>query len=151
MESGPPAMRSRRHFTPRMNMELARDAADMIREVKAGRTQIIDGRSKPRFEGHEVEPRPVPRLGHMPGARNIPYNTLIGENGVMRPEAELRAIFENAGINPGKPVIATCGSGVTACVIVLALAILGNEYAAVYDGSWAEWSAVPSAPITTGP
>ena len=150
LEDGPAAAHSRRHFTPRRNLELVRDTADVIREIQSGRTQIIDARDKARFEGHDVEPRPVPRLGHMPGAINIPYNTLIGENGVMKPAAELRAIFENAGINPGKPAIATCGSGVTACIPVLGLAILGNEYAAVYDGSWAEWSKVPSAPVTGG-
>ena len=85
----------------------------------------------------------------MPGAHNLPYGTLIAENGTMKPAAELRAAFESAGINPDKPVITTCGSGVTACILALALAILGNEYTAVYDGSWAEWGCVPSAPAVT--
>ena len=149
VESGPPGLRSARHFTRARNAELVRDISDMLRVVQAGKTQIVDARSKPRFSGHEVEIRPVPRLGHMPGACNVPYGTLIDGNGVMKPAAELRAAFESAGINPGKPVITTCGSGITACILALGLAILGNEYAAVYDGSWAEWATVPSAPAVT--
>ena len=147
VESGPPALRSARHFTARKNSELVRDLSDMLRAVQAGKTQIVDARSKSRFLGHDVEIRPVPRLGHMPGARNVPYGTVIEDNGVMKPAAELRAAFENAGINPDKPVITTCGSGITACILALGLAILGNEYTAVYDGSWAEWASVPSAPV----
>ena len=90
------------------------------------------------------------RLGHMPGACNVPYGTLIDGNGTMKSADKLRAAFEGAGINPGKPVITTCGSGVTAGILALGLAILGNEYAAVYDGSWAEWASVQSAPAVTG-
>ena len=150
VESGPPALRSARHFTARRNSELVRDISDMLKEVPAGRTQIVDARSKSRFLGHEVEVRPVPRIGHMPGAKNLPYGALIGTDGTMKPAAELRAAFEAAGVNPDKPVITTCGSGVTACILALGLAILGNEYASVYDGSWAEWAAVPEAPVVTG-
>lgn len=149
VESGPAGLRSDRHFTARKNSEFVRDISDMIRAVQEGRLQIVDARSKPRFEGHEVEIRPVPRLGHMPGARNVPYGTLIGGNGAMKSADELRAAFESAGINPDKPVITTCGSGITACILALALGILGNEYTAVYDGSWAEWASVPSAPVVT--
>ncbi len=150
VESGPAGLRTQRHFTARKNSELVRDLQDMIGLVESGRSQIVDARSKARFEGHEVELRPVPKLGHMPGARNLPYGTLIAGNGALKPAEELRAAFEGAGINPGKPVITTCGSGVTACILALALAILGNEYTAVYDGSWAEWSAVPSTPVVEG-
>ncbi len=149
VESGPAGLRSDRHFTARKNSEFVRDISDMIRAVQEGRLQIVDARSKPRFEGQEVEIRPVPRLGHMPGARNVPYGTLIGGNGAMKSADELRAAFESAGINPDKPVITTCGSGITACILALALGILGNEYTAVYDGSWAEWASVPSAPVVT--
>ncbi len=147
VENGPAALRSDRHFTVRKNSELVRDISDMITAVQSGRLQIVDARSKSRFEGEEIEIRPVPRLGHMPGACNLPYGTLIDGNGVMKSAAELRAAFESAGINPGKPVITTCGSGITACILALGLAILGNEYTAVYDGSWAEWASVPSAPV----
>ena len=91
----------------------------------------------------------MPRLGHMPGACNLPYGALTNGDGTMKSAEELRAAFENAGINPAKPVITTCGSGITACILALGLAILGNEYTAVYDGSWAEWAAAPSAPAVT--
>ncbi len=150
VEEGPAGLRSERHFTARKNSELVRDVADVMRAVESGRSQIVDARSKARFEGNEVELRPVPRLGHMPGARNIHYGSLLAGDGAMKPAAELRAIFQGAGVNPEKPVIATCGSGVTACILALGLAVLGNEYASVYDGSWAEWSCVPSAPVIAG-
>ena len=145
-ESGPAPLRSERHFAARKNSELVRDIADMLKAVGNGHSQIADARSRARFLGHEVEVRPVPRVGHMPGAHNVPYGSLIAD-GVMKPAAEIHAIFESAGINPEKPVIATCGSGITACILALGLAIAGNEYTSVYDGSWAEWSAVPSAPV----
>ena len=149
VESGAPASRSARHFTARKNSEFVREFSDMLRAVQAGKTQIVDARSKLRFHGQEVEIRPVPRLGHMPGACNLPYGTLTNGDGTMKSADQLRAAFENAGINPAKPVITTCGSGITACILALGLAILGNEYTAVYDGSWAEWAAAPSAPAVT--
>jgi thiosulfate/3-mercaptopyruvate sulfurtransferase len=145
-EAGAPAQRSERHFTARKNSALVRDLADMMTAVQAKRPQIADARAKGRFEGKEPELRPVPRLGHMPGACNVPYAKLVNEDATMKSAAELRAAFEGAGINPEKPVITTCGSGVTACILALGLSVLGNEYAAVYDGSWAEWSAATSAP-----
>lgn len=150
LEAGSPIERSERHFTARKNCELVRDLADMTHAVANGRAQIVDARSKARFEGREAEPRPVPRLGHMPGAKNVPFGSLVQNNGALKPANELRAAFEEAGVNPDKPVIASCGSGVTACTLALALAVLGNEHAAVYDGSWAEWSGAPDAPVVTG-
>ena len=150
VESGPAGLRTTRHFTARRNSELVRDISDMLKEVHAAKTQIVDARSKARFLGQEVEVRPVPRIGHMPGACNVPYGTLIEPSGALKPAAELRAAFESAGINPDKPVIATCGSGITACILALGLAVLGNEHASVYDGSWAEWATEPSAPVVTG-
>ncbi len=149
VDKGPSGLRSERHFTARKNSELVREISDMIRAVAAGRSQIVDARSKTRFLGQDIEIRPVPRLGHMPGACNVPYGTLIDTSGAMKSEPELRAAFESAGINPDKPVITTCGSGITACILALGLAVLGNEYASVYDGSWAEWASVPSAPVVT--
>jgi thiosulfate/3-mercaptopyruvate sulfurtransferase len=150
VEEGEAGPRSERHFSARKDFELVRDVSDVIHALDGGHTQIVDARGKARFEGHEVEPRPTPRLGHMPGAMNLPYGSLLTAEGAMKPTAELRAIFEAAGIHPEKPVITTCGSGVTACILALGLAILGNEHAAVYDGSWAEWACVPSAPVVTG-
>jgi thiosulfate/3-mercaptopyruvate sulfurtransferase len=151
VEEGPPEMRSERHFTAHKNSELVRDSSDVIHAIAAGRTQIVDARSKGRFEGHEIELRPVPRIGHMQGARNVHYAALTTADGTMKPASELQAIFENAGIHPEKPVITTCGSGITACILALGLAVIGNEYASVYDGSWAEWACIPEAPVVTGP
>jgi thiosulfate/3-mercaptopyruvate sulfurtransferase len=150
LEEEPAGPRTERHFTARKNSELVRDIADVMQAVAAGQPQIADARSKARFEGHEVEPRPAPRLGRMPGAHNVPFGLLLNGDGTMKPAAEMRAVFEGAGLNPDHPAIATCGSGVTACILALGLAILGNEYTSVYDGSWAEWSCAPEAPVVAG-
>lgn len=135
-----PRPRSERHFTARLNSALVRDIGDMQSLLRNGAMQIVDARSARRFDGLDPEPRVVPRLGHIPGARNLPFTKLLAENGTMRPPDEIKALLAEAGIDPAKPVVASCGSGVTACVIALALATLGNEMVAVYDGSWAEWS-----------
>ncbi len=147
LESGKPAPRTERHFTCRRNAGLVRDVDDVMAAIELQGQQILDARPKGRFEGLDGEPRPVPRLGRMPGALNVPHGSLVKPDGTLKPAGELRAIFEAAGVNPSKPTIASCGSGITACVLALGLAELGNEWAAVYDGSWAEWSNVPSAPV----
>ncbi len=141
VESGPPATRSERHFSGRKNSALVRDMADMAAALENPGIQIVDARAKPRFEGSEPEPRHVPRLGHMPGAMNVPFGSLLNADGTMKSADQLRAAFEAAGVSPMKPVATTCGSGITACTVALGLAVLGNEHAAVYDGSWIEWSA----------
>ncbi len=150
IESGLPAPRSERHFTARRNSELLRDIGDVLAAIESKQPQIVDARAKARFEGREPELRPVPRLGHMPGACNVPYTLLVNEDGTLKSAEALRAAFEQAGVHPEKPVITSCGSGVSACILALALAVLGNEWAAVYDGSWAEWGAVPSTPVEQG-
>jgi thiosulfate/3-mercaptopyruvate sulfurtransferase len=147
LQEGLPPARMEQHFTARRNAELVRDFGDVLAAVNSKHTPIIDARSKARFDGKEGEPRPVPRLGHMPGAHNLPFGKLLNSNGTMKSADELRAAFEGAGIDPGKPVIASCGSGLTACTLALGLAVLGNEWASVYDGSWAEWGSSPTAPI----
>lgn len=150
VESGVPAPRSERHFTARYNAALVRDLQDMLSAVQEGRAQIVDARAAGRFAGRDGEPRPVPRLGHMPGARNLPFSSLLNPDGTMKPSDEIRALFEKAEIDPDKPVITTCGSGITACTLALGLAIIGNEHAPVYDGSWYEWSHAEQAPVVTG-
>jgi thiosulfate/3-mercaptopyruvate sulfurtransferase len=134
----PPAPRSPRHFTPRFNASLLRDLDDM-RRLTSGGGQIADARGPGRFAGTEPEPRPGLRSGHMPGARNVPYANLLRPDGTLKPAPELRQAFLAAGIDPGRPVVTTCGSGVSAAILSLALALIGQPDAGLYDGSWAEW------------
>jgi thiosulfate/3-mercaptopyruvate sulfurtransferase len=150
LEDGPARKRTERHFTPLMNASLIRDMDD-VKKAIAKRTQIVDARPAGRFEGKDPEPRPGLRAGHLPGARNVPSQTLITADGTLKPTAELAKIFADAGIDPRHPVVTTCGSGVTASILALALAVLGQTNAAVYDGSWAEWGADNGLPIETGP
>lgn len=127
-------------------------AMDGVELALGSNRQIIDARSAARFEGRESEPRPGLRSGHIPGSMNVPYTSLLdpSEGTVLRPD-ELKERFSAAGIELGNPVICTCGSGVSACVVALALHELGVREAPVYDGSWSEWGADLSKPIETGP
>lgn len=150
LEAGEPPRRSERHFTVRKNTLLVRDLADMKAAVARQDKQIADARSAARFAGKEGEPRAVPRLGHMPGACNVPFGSVINGDGTLKPASQIHAIFKSAGIDAEKPVIATCGSGITACTLALALAVIGNEHVPVFDGSWYEWSNDASAPVETG-
>jgi len=113
--------------------------------------QVVDARSGPRFRGEEAEPRPEVAPGHIPGSRNLHYAQLFGPNGTLKSPDELRAAFAEAGIDPSRPMVATCGSGVTACNLLLAAELLGNEDARLYDGSWAEWGVDPATPKAIGP
>lgn len=113
-------------------------------------TQILDARPPGRFRGTEPEPRPGLRSGHIPGSRNLFYRRLIDPaTHCLKTPAALAEEFASAGIDPAKPLVATCGSGVTAAILALALYLLGNEYAAVYDGSWAEWGQRQDTPVAT--
>lgn len=151
LEDGPPMKRSERHYTPRANAELLRDLDDMRALIGKPGIQIADAREPGRFDGTVPEPRPGLRGGHMPGARNVHYAELLNPDGTLKAAEELAKIFNAAGIDPGSPVITTCGSGVTASVLSLALAVLGQTNAAVYDGSWAEWGLDNGLPVETGP
>lgn len=150
LEEGTAPLRSARHFTARLNAELVRDAVEVKAVIGSRGAQIVDARAAGRFEGRAPEPRPGLRSGHIPGSRNVPFATLVNDDGTMKAAPELRAIFAAAGVDPARPVVASCGSGVTAGVIALALAILGHSDAAVYDGSWSEWGGDPRLPIETG-
>lgn len=149
IEDGPPQKRGERHFTARLRSDLVRDIADMRRLVDAG-AAIFDARPGPRFRGEAAEPRAGLRSGHMPGALSVPSASLINEQGQLRTRDELAKIFADAGANLSRAPTCTCGSGVTAAIVALALARLGRWDAAVYDGSWAEWGAAADAPVVTG-
>ncbi len=130
-----------------------RSAIASLDEVKAavvgGRPQIADARPATRFAGEAPEPRAGVRAGHMPGAFNLPFMAL-SENGRLKSDAALRAAFAEAGLDPEAPVVTSCGSGVTAAVINLALESLGNRQSALYDGSWTEWGSAADTPVETG-
>jgi len=150
VESGAPRQRSERHFSARMNSGLVRDLADMKALLGNDRMQIVDARSAGRFAGDEAEPRAVSRTGHIPGSRNVPFTELFQDDGTMRAPEDVKALFKARGVDVARPVVASCGSGVTACALALGLARAGAENAAVYDGSWAEWSE-SDAPVEKGP
>ncbi|MFF8798349.1 MULTISPECIES: 3-mercaptopyruvate sulfurtransferase [unclassified Methylobacterium] len=149
-EDGEGRPRDRRHFTARLDNGAVADAGDIARALAGGTVQVVDARSGPRFRGEEAEPRAGVRPGHMPGAKNLHYAALQA-NGRLRDEASLRAAIAEAGVDLGQPVITTCGSGVTAAIVALALETLGRPPRALYDGSWAEWGSDPARPVETGP
>lgn len=112
---------------------------------------VLDARGKGRFEGSEADPRPGVGVGHIPGARNVPFAALYNEDGTFKPLPEIERIFADAGADSSRPFVASCGSGVTANSLIFAAHLLGNERAKLYDGSWSEWGADPATPKATGP
>jgi thiosulfate/3-mercaptopyruvate sulfurtransferase len=125
---------------------------EMVVNVKSQAEQVIDARASDRFEGRVAEPRPGLRAGHIPGSRNLPYNKLFdAATGTMKPLSELRALFSDTGVKLDAPVVTSCGSGVSAAVLTLALYRLGVENPALYDGSWSEWGQMEGPPVATGP
>jgi thiosulfate/3-mercaptopyruvate sulfurtransferase len=148
-EDTAPVLRER-HFTARRNAALVRDVTQVAAATKLGAEQIVDARSAPRFRGEAPEPRPGLRSGHIPGALNLHYAQLLNEDGTMKDEAAIKAAFVAAGVDLGKPIVSSCGSGVTACILDLALERIGNRRHAVYDGSWAEWGMFPDLKVELG-
>ncbi len=150
IETGEPRPRMERHFTARVRSDLVRDLADVQRAIEGGRAPILDARAGPRFRGEAPEPRAGLKSGHMPGALNVPFPSLLNADGTVKSKEELKQIFEAAGLNANAAPICSCGSGITAAVIALALARLGRWDAAIYDGSWAEWGGRDDTRVVTG-
>jgi len=137
VESGPPPQGSPATFRARLDPAAVADL-QAVRAALSGEAQVIDARAADRFQGRAAEPRAGLRCGHMPGALNLPFPGLLNADGTMKPPAALEAAFRGAGVDPGRPVVTTCGSGVTAAILSLGLAALGRP-SRLYDGSWAEW------------
>jgi thiosulfate/3-mercaptopyruvate sulfurtransferase len=150
LESGEPTPRSTRHFTSRRNADLVRDVYDMKSIIKDHSAEIIDSRSADRFAGKVAEPRPGVRSGRIPGSINVPYGKLVNADGTLKSKPELARVFARAGVDLGMPIVTSCGSGITASVLALALAEIGHRRTAVYDGSWSEWGADQSLPVESG-
>lgn len=148
VESGP-GRPTPRPFTARRRPELVRDVEAMRANIGTRAAQVLDARSAGRFAGTEPEPRAGLRGGHIPGSLNLPYETLYRPDGTLKPPDELRGIVTAAGIDLGRPVVTTCGSGVTASVLALALYLIGRHDVAVYDGSWSEWGSRSDTPVET--
>ncbi|GAA0781492.1 3-mercaptopyruvate sulfurtransferase [Roseibium denhamense] len=151
LEDGPPRQRPPRHFTARLDHGTMADIEAVKRATQSGDRQLLDARSPGRFSGEEKEPRAGMRSGHMRGAKNLHYAKLVNEDGTLKSAAELKTLYEAAGIDLARPVITTCGSGVTAAILTLGLTVLGSSDLKLYDGSWAEWGGRVDTDVSTDP
>jgi Rhodanese-related sulfurtransferase len=149
LEDMPPMVRDR-HITVQRQAHLVKDVSQVASASKLGDWQIADARAAERFRGEVEEPRPGLRSGHIPASVNVPFLSLQNGDGTMKDEAGLRAAFDAAGLDLSRPVITSCGSGVTAAVLSLALEMLGHRQHALYDGSWSEWGMYPDLKVEKG-
>ncbi len=150
LEMGKHSLRHR-HFTVWKDNKLVRTKEQMLANLDSKAEEVVDARPAKRFTGEERDPRPGIAPGHIPGSRNVPQDQMFTEAGVWKDEDGIRATFEGAGVDLAKPLVATCGSGITACVLAFAANRLGKKDWSVYDGSWAEWGKDPETPKATGP
>ncbi|MEP5808077.1 MAG: 3-mercaptopyruvate sulfurtransferase [Roseobacter sp.] len=149
IEDMPPLVRDR-HMTVRFQNQLVRDVTQVSAASKLRDHEIVDARAANRFRGEAPEPREGLRSGHIPGARSVPFTTLLKNDKTMKSPKDCREVFEAAGVDLSKPVITSCGSGVTAAILALALERMGHTKWSLYDGSWAEWGMFPTVPVATG-
>jgi thiosulfate/3-mercaptopyruvate sulfurtransferase len=140
-----------RHFTAWSNGARLRSKHDVLEALTTGAEQVVDARGAARFTGAEAESRPGLASGHIPGSRNVPYKALYRDDGTFKDKAALTAVIAEAGVDLDRPLIATCGSGMTACALAFALHLIGHDRVALYDGSWAEWGGDPQTPKAIGP
>ena len=151
LETATPAIPPRR-FTARFDPALVRDKAAVLANVESRREQLVDARAAGRFDGTAEETWPGRRRGHIPGSRNLPFDQVTDpRTKQLKSAEELRSLFAGAGVAIDRPIVTSCGSGVTACALAFALYLVGQERAAVYDGSWSEWGLPDGPPIATGP
>ena len=149
VEDIPPPPRER-HFTARFDGGLVRGVDQVRKAIETGEAQIVDARPAARFSGEAPEPRAGLRGGHMPGAFSVPSSALLAPDGTVLGKDRLEALFTSAGVDLDRPIITSCGSGITAAMLALALARLGRWRAPVYDGSWADWGGRDDTPVVTG-
>ncbi|NKI99101.1 3-mercaptopyruvate sulfurtransferase [Novosphingobium sp. SG707] len=150
VEEGDKKLRHR-HYTAWQASEKLRDKLSVLANIGTRAEQVVDARGAARFAGSAPEPRPGMAAGHIPGAFNVPYTLMYRPDGTFKDAKGIREAFVSAGVDLSRPIIASCGSGITACVLIFALHLIGKEDVALYDGSWAEWGADPAMPKETGP
>ena len=139
-----------RHMTVNRQSQWVKDVTQVAHAAKLGEAVIVDARSSARFKGEVAEPRPGLRSGHIPGSVNLPFAAVLNAAGTLKSPADLRGVFEAAGVDLARPIITSCGSGVTAAVLSLALERLGHRDHTLYDGSWAEWGMYDDFPVQKG-